>query len=224
MLDDATMSDHHHHDHVHREEPGHFHGDFDELAETWDDDPQKVERARIVAARIVERLAPTSATRLLEYGAGTGLVAEALADRVGAMTLADPSAGMRAAMAAKVDAGSLPADARIVDLDLAAEPRPDDRYDLAVAVQVLHHVADLDPVLAGFAAVVERGGRLCVVDLEAEDGSFHAEGFAGHHGFERNDLAARIEGAGFRDVVFEHAYDLQRDGRTYPLFLAIATR
>ena len=220
------MSHDHHHDpaHDHLDEHGHFHGDFDEMAKTWDDDPAKVERAQVAAERIVARVAPTAATRLLEYGAGTGLVAQALVGRVGPMTLADPSEGMRAAMATKVEAGDLPADADIVDLDLGSEPRPDDRFDLAVAVQVLHHVDDLDPVLAGFAEVLEPGGRLCICDLEQEDGSFHGEGFGGHHGFDRDALAAQLRAAGFGDVVFEHAYDLERDGASYPLFLATATR
>ena len=223
------MTDHRHdhhdhgHGHDHLDEDGHFHGDFDEMAKTWDDDPAKVERARVVAARLNELLAPTADTRVLEYGAGTGLVSQALAP-AGPLTLADPSAGMRAAMAAKVEAGDLPATATIVDLDLGAEPRPTDRWDLALAVQVLHHVDDLEPVLAGFAEVLAPGGTLCVVDLELEDGSFHGEGFGGHHGFDRDELAAQLRAAGFADVAFEHAYDLVRDDHAYPLFLATATR
>ena len=215
---------HHGHEHDHLDDDGHFHGDFDEMSKTWDDDPAKVVRAKVAAERIVARVAPTTSTRLLEYGAGTGLVAQSLVGHVGPMTLADPSEGMRSAMAAKVEAGTLPADARIVDVDLGAEPRPDDRFDLAVTVQVLHHVDDLDPVLAGFAEVLEPGGRLCICDLELEDGSFHGEGFGGHHGFDRDELAAQLRAAGFADVAFEHAYDLVRDDHAYPLFLATATR
>lgn len=222
------MNDHRHghddpaHDHV--DDHGHFHGDFDEMAKTWDDDPAKIERATVAAEHILARVATTADTRLLEYGAGTALVAQALRGHVGPMTLADPSEGMRSAMAAKVEAGALPADARVVELDLAAEPRPDDRFDLAVAVQVLHHIDDLDPVLAGFAAILEPGGHLCICDLELEDGSFHGEGFGGHHGFDRGELAAQLRAAGFSEVTFEHAYDLVRDGHRYPLFLATATR
>ncbi len=204
--------------------PQHYDGDFDEKAKTWDDDPAKVERARLVAGQIVERVRPTSATRTLEYGAGTGLVAQALAAHVGPLTLADPSQGMRDAMAAKVTAGALPADARIWTTRLGEDPTPDERFDLVVTVQVLHHVEALEPVLAAFAEVTEPGGHLCICDLESEDGSFHGEGFGGHHGFDRDTLGAQIRAAGFSEVAFEHAYDLQKDGRAYPLFLAVATR
>lgn len=220
------MSGHPHdhgHGHGHDDVPA-YTGDFDEMAKTWDDDPAKVERAQIVADLVVARLAPTSATRVLEYGAGTGLVAQHLQSHVGPITLADTSAGMRDAIAAKIDSGALPAHARTWSVDLGADAPPDERFDLIATVQVLHHVPDVPTVLAAFAALTEPGGHLCIVDLEAEDGSFHGDGFGGHHGFHRAELAAQLEAAGFGDVTFEHAYDLAKGGHDYPLFLAIATR
>lgn len=196
---------------------------FDEKAATWDDDPAKVERARVVAAAIVDAVPVDEHTRLLEYGAGTGLVTQALRHRVGPVTLVDTSAGMRDVMAAKVAAGALP-DARVWDVDLAVDPVPDERFDLIATVMVLHHVHALDRALAAFAALLDDGGHLCVVDLEEEDGSFHGEGFDGHHGFERGDLTARLEAAGFADVSISTIHHVEREGGTYPVFLATATR
>lgn len=196
---------------------------FDEKAATWDDDPAKVERARAVARAIREDVPLDGSDRLLEYGAGTGLVTEALRDAVGPVTLVDTSAGMREAMRAKVAAGAIP-DARIWDLDLSVAPVPDERFDLVVTVMTLHHIADLGPVLAAFAELLVAGGHLCVVDLEAEDGSFHSDDFHGHHGFERDDLAAQLAAAGFSDVTFRDCYRIDRDGVDYQVFLAIGTR
>ena len=197
---------------------------FDEKAATWDDDPAKVERARAVAAAILEGVPLDGNERLLEYGAGTGLVTEALRDAVGPVTLADTSAGMREAMQAKVAAGTIP-DARIWDLDLSVAPAPEgERFDLVVTVMTLHHIHDLGPVLAAFAALLEEGGHLCVADLEAEDGSFHSDDFHGHHGFERDDLASQLAAAGFSDVAFRDCYRIDRDGVDYQVFLATCTR
>lgn len=198
---------------------------FDEAALTWDADEAKVERARVVAEVLGQAIALRPSTRLLEYGAGTGLVTQALGDAVGPVTLADLSAGMREVMAAKVAAGTLPADARIWDLDLAeADPPADERFDLIVTVLTLHHILELDRVLHGFAALLADGGNLAIVDLEEEDGSFHGEGFGGHHGFARSALQARLEAAGFTDVAFRPCHHIERDTVTYPLFLATATR
>lgn len=194
---------------------------FDDRAETWDD-PAKIERARRVADAIVAATAPTSATTLFEYGAGTGLVTEALGERVGPALLADSSAGMREVMATKAADGRLPR-ARITDVDLAAADAevPAARFDLIVTVLTLHHVAELARVVERFAGMLDPGGHLCVVDLDAEDGSFHGEGFNGHHGFDRERFAALLRDAGFEGVEISDCGRLERDGGSYPMFLAV---
>ncbi len=220
----------HHHDdrHQQHEHPTgeHEHGDrdFDRMATSWDDDPAKVERARVVAELLTDQLTLGPSTSVFEYGAGTGLVSQHLAPHVGPITVSDPSTGMRAAMAAKVESGTLPPGTPVWSTDLDADPTPDARFDLVVTVQVLHHVQDLDRVLAGLAALTAPGGHLAICDLEREDGSFHGDGFGGHHGFDRDDLASRIRATGLDHVSFRHAYDLRKHDHDYPLFLAVASR
>ena len=197
-------------------------GNFDERAATWDDDPAKVERARVVAGRIRETVPLDRSMRLLEYGAGTGLVTQALRDAVGPVTLADSSAGMREVLETKIASGALP-DARVWDLDLSTTPPPSGvRFDVIVTVLALHHIPELGPVLSAFADLLAGGGCLCIVDLEKEDGSFHGEGFEGHHGFAAPALASLLDAAGFRDVEFRPCSSIERDNRAFPLFLATA--
>ena len=196
---------------------------FDEKAATWDDDPSHVERAAAVGRAIRDALPLDTSVRMLEYGAGTGLVSEALRDTVGPITLVDTSAGMRAVMEDKIAAGAL-AGARVWDLDLAtvAVDELDERFDLVVTVLTLHHIHHLEPALANVATLLAPGGHLAIVDLEEEDGTFHPEGFDGHHGFDRATLAGQLEKTGFTDVTFRPCHQIVRDGRTYPLFLAVA--
>lgn len=196
---------------------------FDERAATWDDDPRKRERAGVVADKVRASVPLHPGTRLLEYGAGTGLVSQALRDAVGPVTLADSSQGMREVLTAKIAAGAIP-DARVSDLDLSRDPAPDERFDLIVTVMTLHHIPDISPVVHGFAAMLEGGGHLCVVDLEREDGSFHGPDFPGHEGFDRDELAARLHEAGFDDVRFQHCHQTEKGGRRYDLFLATGVR
>lgn len=198
---------------------------FDEKSATWDDDPGHVDRAANVASAVRNALPLDPSVRLLEYGAGTGLVSQALRPSVGSITMADTSAGMREVMQAKVDTGAI-TDAQVSDLDLAAGPvaEPYDRFDLIVTVLTLHHISELGPVLDNFAALLAAGGHLAIVDFDREDGSFHGDGFAGHHGFDHDALAADLEQAGFSNLGFAPCGHVIRDGRPYPMFLALATR
>ena len=197
---------------------------FDERAATWDDDPAKVVRAEVIADAIRSTLALKGTERLLEYGAGTGLVSHAMLAEVGPVTMADTSTGMRQVMQDKVAAGVMP-DARVWDVDLAADGAlPDERFDLVVTVLALHHVDDIERTLHNFAQLLEPGGHLCIVDLDHEDGSFHGEGFEGHHGFVRSDLTTQLEQAGFSEVAFQTCHHVERNGQDYPMFLATATR
>ncbi len=195
---------------------------FDERAPTWDD-PTKVERARQVAVAIRRTVALDPSMRMLEYGAGTGLVTQELRTDVGPVTLADTSAGMRNVIAAKIAAGSIP-DARVWDVDLSVHTAPDEDFDLIVTVMTLHHIMSLATVLAGFHALLRDGGHLCIVDLVEEDGSFHGDGFHGHHGFNQAELTASLQLAGFDVSDFSPCHAVVRENGTYPLFLAIAAK
>src|SRR5690625_7964520 len=81
---------------------------FDLKAATWDQDPDKIAQAQHVARTIAARVPLGRWMRLLEYGAGTGLVSQELAGRVGTLTLADNSSGMREVITAKIQRGRIP--------------------------------------------------------------------------------------------------------------------
>lgn len=194
---------------------------FDEEAATWDD-PDKVASTANIVARITAAVALDPSMSVLEYGAGTGLVTQALLGKVGHVTLVDSSQGMRDQMQAKVAAGTLPSDAHIMALDLEVDPVPDEHFDLIVTVLTMHHVTNLDRVLRAFATMLAAGGALCIVDLDSEDGSFHSRIDVPHHGFARDAIDAQLRDAGFGEVQVVDAGLLPHDDTTFALFLAIA--
>ena len=200
---------------------------FDDRAATWDDDPAKVERGRTVAEAVADAVDLTSETRVLEYGAGTGLASQALAHRVGAITLADASTGMREVMERKVADGVFPDGTRVWDLDLVTQDAPDERFDLILTVLALHHIEteDLESVLERMAGLLAPGGHLAVADLEEDvEGEFHKEhdDFEGFHGFRHADLEGRLEAAGFTDVAFRPCGTVRKHDEDFPMFLAVA--
>lgn len=198
---------------------------FDSTATTYDDE-EKADRAREIADGIRAGVRLTGAERVLEYGAGTGLVSQALADDVARLTLADASSGMREVARRKVVDGLLPSGTRVWDLDLTEQPAPQESFDLVVSSLVLHHIRDLEPVLTGFRSLVAPGGHLAIADLDTEDGSFHAHlhDFDGHDGFDRHGLARDLEAAGFSEVRVGDCSTVVKHGETFPVFLALARR
>lgn len=196
---------------------------FDERAAGWDTDARAA-RARLVADAIRAAVPVGPATRILELGAGTGLLGLALARGAGEVVLADASPGMLAEAAAKVAAAGL-GHVRTLRLELGVDPLPAERFDLCTSLMALHHVPDTAAALAAMAALVQPGGHLALVDLDAEDGTFHDDPAAEvHHGFPRDALAAAVGAAGFRDVALATVHVMEKRGRRYPLFLLTAVR
>jgi ubiquinone/menaquinone biosynthesis C-methylase UbiE len=200
--------------------------DFDARAATWDDDPTKVDRARAIADAIGREVPLAPSMTALEYGSGTGLLGFLLRPKLGEVTLADLSDGMLAVAAAKIAAAG-DARMRAVKLDLLADPRTDVRFDLVFSAMTLHHIPDTAGILKRFHDTLLPGGRLCIADLDTEDGSFHGPGFDGHRGFDRATLGRQARAAGFADARFVTAYEMTKDvpggRRIFPIFLLIAT-
>jgi len=192
--------------------------DFDARAETWDD-PTKTERAEAVAAAIRRAVPLARSMSTLEYGAGTGLLSFALRDEIGPITLADVSEGMRAVAEKKIAAANA-TEMRVIDLDLMRDPIPAERYDLIVSLMTLHHVPDVPRVLAAFNEILNPGGRLCIADLDAEDGSFHGPDVDVHHGFERSAMRESLGAAGFAEIAVGDCCEVVHGEQRFPVFLA----
>jgi len=195
---------------------------FDERARDWDT-PDRIARAAEVA-EVVRTAIPLEPTdRLVDVGAGTGLLGLALVDDVGEVVLLDPSAGMIEVATAKLAGGSLPT-VSAARHDLLVDPPPAERFDVAVSLLVLHHLADTSAALRGIRELLVPGGRIALADLDTEDGTFHSADAEGihHHGFDRAGLEALAREVGFDEVATRTAIVLDEDEGHfggYPVFL-----
>jgi 2-polyprenyl-3-methyl-5-hydroxy-6-metoxy-1,4-benzoquinol methylase len=200
--------------------------DFDNRARQWDTHPAFVERANRLAEAIRARVPLERSMHALDYGCGTGLLSFPLKDLLGHITLQDTSPGMLEVLREKIAAQGVD-NMTVREGDLAAGPLPTERYTLIYTSMTLHHVPDTDGILAAFRSLLGPGGHLCVADLDTEDGSFHGPGVEVHHGFDRADLAWRVERAGFEEVQFETVFEIAREQpegevQRYPVFLMVA--
>lgn len=201
---------------------------FDERAKDWDSDPQKVERAQVVAEAIRKAIPLSRGMNALEHGCGTGLLSFALQDQLGQITLADTSQGMLDVLKEKIAASGV-TNMHPLRLDLETEPVPSEKYQLTYSLLVLHHIRGAKDILNKFYELLAPHGYLLIADLDTEDGSFHTDGTTDVHlGFARDELQQWVEAAGFMNVSFSTAYVIKKQignqEKSYPVFLLKAQK
>ena len=203
--------------------------DFDAVAAGWDGCPRRVLLAGAVARAMQERLPLGPGWRLLDYGAGTGLLTLHLQPHVGLVIAMDASKGMLEVLAGKVrEAGLGNVECRFGDLEREG-PAKDERFDAVVSAMTLHHLREPRAMIKKWAAMLTAGGWLALADLEPEDGTFHDDPTGiFHHGFAADDLTAWMMEAGLSDVRMETVHRIRKDSpsgaREYPVFLATARK
>ena len=172
-----------------------------------------------VPAYLLAKVPFSADDHVLDFGAGTGLLSTAIAPKVAQVTALDTSAKMLQVLNEK---GFANITTRQQDI-FAGLP---ERYHAVVSCMAMHHVANTAALMQAFADALHSGGRFALVDLYAEDGSFHggkeestAKGVH-HFGFAPDALQALAEQAGFSDIAFSTVQKMQhRNGRAYPIFL-----
>ncbi len=195
---------------------------FADKAADYDDRPVPQQISAGVFAAIQQNVALSPELSVLDFGAGTGLVSVRLAPLVKHILAVDVSAAMLDKLTSKP---GLADKVTAVCQDITKRPL-DRQFELVVSAMAMHHVDDTSGLLNALFNHVTPGGQVALADLDKEDGHFHPPGIHGvhHSGFERPALAEMAERAGFTDVAFVTACEIDRDGRPYPIFLMTATR
>lgn len=193
---------------------------FDQHAKNWDKNPTHAARNQAILAAFARRLPLDGTLEALELGCGTGELLLPLAPSLRSVLATDASRGMIGELQAKL-AAEPRANIRAVQFDLLDGTVLDERFDLVYSTMMLHHVAEAGRMLERMGELLKPGGRVGLVDLLTEDGSFHGDMAVPHHGFGEEQIAALAAGVGLRLASFETIHAIAKNNTTYPLFLAI---
>ena len=195
---------------------------FADRAAGFDDRPIPQQISAGVSRAMREAVAFSAEQVVMDFGAGTGLVATRIAPLVREIVAVDVSPAMLEQLAQKPE---LRDRVEIRCQDILQTPL-ERQVDVIVSAMAAHHVEDTAALLRALHAHLRPGGRLALADLDAEDGTFHPPGIEGvyHLGFARDALSELATAAGFVEVSLRTACTVEREGRRYPIFLLTATR
>ncbi len=203
---------------------------FDDKAKNWDNDPGKIERAKVFAREIIEALEPEGEMNGFEYGCGTGLLSYYLKDHFKDLVLADNSEGMLTVLEEKIRNENI-TNMKPVNINLLEHKYDHRDFDAIYTLMTMHHIKETGKLVHVFNTMLKKGGYLCIGDLVTEDGSFHASlhDFDGHKGFDRKELESVLKDNGFEVNSYKVCYEITKQtdngvSKTYPLFLMVGQK
>jgi len=167
---------------------------FDTMAKDFDTD-RRAKRAEVISDEIRSHIIDGHTKTALEYGCGTGLVGCRLINDFNSILFVDSSPEMIDQVKQKLLHLKRPAETAICG-DFITEPPQNLSVDYVFSSLALHHIKDTKTILSRLYSVLRSGGHLLIVDINTDDGSFHAQypDFDGHNGFDQSfliDLAVK---------------------------------
>lgn len=195
---------------------------FKEKAQDWDKNDMVRGLSQGIGAAIQANVRLDGSMRVMDFGAGTGLITAQVADQVEKVTAVDVSQAMLDKLMDKED---LRGNVEALCRNILEQPLPTG-FDLIVSAMAMHHVEDTGKLVECFAAHLKTGGWIALADLDEEDGSFHpadAEGVY-HAGFNRETLREVLTQHAFENIRFTTAHIVNKEDKSYPVFLVVASR
>ncbi|URZ15070.1 class I SAM-dependent DNA methyltransferase [Clostridium felsineum] len=195
---------------------------FDKYAKEWDNEA-RINRASLIVEEIKKAIPLDKSYSAMEFGCGTGLISFNLQNEFKRITLVDASEGMIEVVNSKINRYKVD-NMKAKKLDIFKEPLKE-KYDVIYTSMVLHHIEDTKKVVKIFYDYLNEGGYLCIVDLNTEDGSFHAseKDFHGHNGFDQEEFKKILMSTGFKKTesktFFEDKKNMAGKDIEYSLFI-----
>lgn len=177
---------------------------FEEMAKRYDTEERKA-LAKIIEKEVRTELDNSQGKSLIDYGSGTGLVSLELTDLVDSIILVDSSKQMLDVAEAKISQQGI-SNAKVQYADLIQET-PELKADIVLMSLVLLHIPDTKKILQELFNILNKGGKLIIIDFDKNDQISHPKV---HNGFSHDELKKLISEVGFTSTDIKTFYHGKR--------------
>ena len=195
---------------------------FAHKSKSWDMSSKRVQNAKSIAELIVNNVALSSTMKLMDFGAGTGLLSYFIAPHVDTIVAVDNSPSMLEKF--KEKSVEFACKTEVLELDLS-QKEIEQKFDGIISSMTIHHIEETKSLFEKFYSMLNKDGFIAIADLDSEDGTFHSDN-AGvfHFGFERKELEIIAKEVGFKEIHFELASTIKKPHCEFTVFLMLAVR
>lgn len=200
---------------------------FKDAAKTWDTD--KTRTRNQIFADAAAKYITKSPIELLDFGCGTGLLGEALmqnkAISVSRLVGIDSVEEMIEEFILKfIDEPK--ARGYSFDIEKGNWKKEIGSFDVLVTAMAFHHLDRPFEALVQLKKYMNPQGKIMIIDLDAEDGSFHPDPKAmgvKHFGFSKDERELWAKEGQFVHVEHEVVFNIEKNDRSYPVLMSVFT-
>lgn len=178
---------------------------FDQMANAYDTTERK-ELAHIISNTIQTECKESQSKTLFDYGCGTGLVGFSLVSLVGRIVFIDSSEPMLDIVREKIKKMNV-SNAEVIHSSFLQNTKTK-KADLILVSLVLLHIPDTKRILKFFYDILNRNGKLMVVDFDKNEKVNHPKV---HNGFTNEEIRTLFTEVGFKDIeikTFHHGKNI----------------
>lgn len=194
---------------------------FSHKSKSWDMNSRRVKTAQAIANAIVSNIPLHSKMRIMDFGAGTGLLSFFISQKVSKIIAVDTSASMLEVF--KEKSSEFLSQTEILNKDLTKESFDNVNIDGIISSMTLHHIEDIPTLFKKFYTLLPTEGFIALADLKEENGTFHSDNQGVfHYGFSEAFIQKALEDTGFKEIQFHTPVQIQKPHGIFPLFLVTA--
>ncbi len=144
---------------------------FNEKAKDWDADEMKKMSSAAIGSSILEHIPLHDQMRVMDFGAGTGLISSQVAPLVKKIVAVDISEAMLNNLVSKPE---LHGKVEVVCQDIIETPIGG-KFDLIMSAMAMHHVKDTPKLIQRFAEHLNSGALIALADLDKRGWEFPSQ-------------------------------------------------